>query len=404
MLLLILGLLSLGIQTTMGIAEGFNPKSLYLISVDPVRDGYSAASTVSFLQKLLERVQGLASITSASLTESVPVLIDGNPGVEFSTLEAHQQQIKAVHWAVKSMVGKGYFDTTGIPILTGRAFGKEDETHDARVVIVSQKLVEDVWKGEDPLGRPIEISNDDVSGAHVTMPGTFDIRPSALEKHRQVFQVVGVAGDVANDLIASKRHPAIYFPLRPADYAQPSLMGVTLMVRSTSGAKVLESVRREIAAMDANITPFNARSMNEQIHQFMSPLRAAAWTYGLIGIFGLVLVAVGIAGVTAYSVAQRAHEIGIRMALGARQIDVLSLVMKDGVLMVILGTMIGLGAGWAGMRILAGLFSSVASTSATNRSLILGAPLLLAGLALMSCYLPARRSTQVEPGITLRQE
>jgi putative ABC transport system permease protein len=156
--------------------------------------------------------------------------------------------------------------------------------------------------------------------------------------------------------------------------------------------------------MDTNIAPFNARSMEEQIREFMSPLRAAAWTYGLIGIFGLVLAAVGLAGVTAYSVAQRAHEIGIRMALGARQADVLGLVMKDGVLMVMIGTLLGLGAAWAGMRMLAGLFSSVASTSASNPALILGAPLLLGSLALVSCYLPARRSTQIEPAVALRQE
>jgi len=404
MLLLIVGLLSLGIQTTMGIAEGFNPRNLYLVSVDPVRDGYSSEQAVAFLQKLLERVQRLPSITSVSLTESLPVLIDGNPGVTFSTRGTYQQETDVVHWARKSVVGKDYFETTGIPILLGRGFRKEDETDDSRVVVVSQKLVEDVWNGEDPLGRRIEISNDDVSGAHVTLPGTFDIRPNALEKHRRVFQVVGVAGDVANDLIAAKKHPAIYFPLGPADYAQPSLLGVTLMVRSISGSNALVAVRREITAMDANITPFNVRSMDEQIREFMSPLRAAAWTYGLMGIFGLVLAAVGLAGVTAYSVAQRTHEIGIRMALGARQIDVLRLVMKESVLMVMVGTLIGLGAAWVGMRMLAGLFATVASTSATNPVLILGAPLLLAGLALMSCYLPASRSTQIEPAITLRQE
>ena len=159
-----------------------------------------------------------------------------------------------------------------------------------------------------------------------------------------------------------------------------------------------------VGAPECMLTPFNARSMDQQIREFMSPLRAAAWTYGLIGIFGLVLAAVGLAGVTAYSVARRAHEIGIRMALGARQIDVLGLVMKEGVLVVVIGTLIGLAAAWAGMRMLAGLFASVASTSATNPVLILGAPLLLAALALMSCYLPARRSTQIEPAITLRRE
>jgi predicted permease len=404
MLLLILGLLSLGIQTTMGMEEGFDPKNLYLISLDPVRDGYSADRAADFLQRLLQRVRRLPSVSSASLTESVPVLLDGNPGVTFSTYSADPRQTQSVHWSRKSVVGQDYFDTTGIPILMGRTFRKEDETDDSRVVIVSQTFVQDVWSGHDPLGRRIEISNDDPSGAHFTLPGTFDIRPNSLERHHQVFQVVGVAGDVTNDLVASKKHPAVYFPLRPADYAQPSLLGMTLMVRSTSEANALEEVQREIAAMDSNVTPFNVRSMEEQIREFMSPLRAAAWTYALLGIFGLVLASVGLAGVTAYSVAQRTHEIGIRMALGARQLDVLGLVMKEGVFMVIIGTFIGLGTAWTGMRMLAGLFSSVASTSASNPILILGAPLLLAALALMSCYLPARRSTQIEPAVALRQE
>jgi len=404
MLLLILGLLSLGIQTTMGIAEGFDPKNLYLISLDPVRDGYSSDQAASFLQKLLEHVQRMPSIQAASLTESVPVLLNGNPGVTFSMHGSNPQNAKVVYWSRKSIVGKDYFETADIPILVGRAFRKEDETDDSRVVIVSQKLVDVVCKGADPLGRSVEISNDQVSGAHVTMPGTFDLRPSVLEKRRQTYEIVGVAGDVANDLIASKEHPAIYFPLRRVDFAQPSLLGVTLMMRSEPGGNPLDDVRREIAAMNANITPFNARDMEEQIREFMSPLRAAAWTYGLIGVFGLVLAAVGLAGVTAYSVAQRSHEIGIRMALGAKRIDVLRLVMKEGVLMLVIGSAIGLAAAWAGMRMLAGLFSSVASTSASNPLLIFGTPLLLAGLALLSCYLPARRSTSVDPAVALRQE
>jgi ABC-type antimicrobial peptide transport system permease subunit len=133
-------------------------------------------------------------------------------------------------------------------------------------------------------------------------------------------------------------------------------------------------------------------------------LRAAAWIYGLIGVFGLVLAAVGLAGVTAYSVAQRAREMGIRMALGAKRLDVLGLVMKEGVVLVTIGTVIGLGTAWAAMRMLAGLFSSVASTSASNPVLLLGTPLLLASLALVACYVPAHKSILIEPAVVLRQE
>ena len=179
------------------------------------------------------------------------------------------------------------------------------------------------------------------------------------------------------------------------------------MVRAMPGADALEAVRREIAALDNRVTPFNARSMTDQIDQFMSLLRMAAWVYGLVGVFGLVLASVGLAGVTAYSVAQRAHEIGIRIALGAKNRDVLSLVMKDGLLLVMAGTIIGMGGAWAGARLLSAMNSSVGtvtSTSTSNPIVLIVAPLLLAALAGIACYLPARRSMSFDPAVVLRQE
>jgi ABC-type antimicrobial peptide transport system permease subunit len=173
------------------------------------------------------------------------------------------------------------------------------------------------------------------------------------------------------------------------------------------GTNALEAVRREISTLDANVQPFDTRSMSEQIQQFMSPIRSAAWTYGLIGIFGLVLAAVGLAGMTAYSVAQRGHEIGIRMALGASHLDVLRLIMKEGMLLVTSGTAIGLACAWAGSRMLSAMNSSVGQVTATSASdpvVLLGAPLVLASLALLACYLPARKSTQVNPVVAFRQE
>src|SRR4029077_16037497 len=117
------------------------------------------------------------------------------------------------------------------------------------------------------------------------------------------------------------------------------------------------AVRRQIAAIDTSLTPFNARSMTEQIDQLMFPVKVALWTYGCIGIFGLILASVGLAGVTAYSVTQRRREIGIRVALGARDSDVHGLVMKEGAVLIIVGTAIGLAGAWAGIRALSGLLS-----------------------------------------------
>jgi predicted permease len=395
MLLLITGYMGLGIQSSLGFQQGFNPRNLYLVALDPIRDGYSSAQTVAFFEKLLDRVKRLPAVNSASLTDTVPVAMAGNAGVTFSIGN------KSTGDALRHIVGAGYFETAGIPILLGREFRKEDN---ANYIIVSQELVRRFWTGGDVLGQPIEIGNGDVSPALGALPGTFDLRPELLGKGRRTYEVVGVAKDLAEDFVAQKKHPLIYFPMRKADFARPSLRGVTLMLRAVPGVDAIGVVRREIASIDPSLTPFNARSMPEQIDEFMSPLRAASWTYGLIGAFGLILASVGLAGVTAYAVSQRGREIGIRVALGAQRSDVLSLVMKEGVVLVTVGTVVGLAAAWAGIRVLSGLFFTVASVESSDPLLLAGAPLLLAVLALVACYLPARRSMRIDPAVALRQE
>jgi len=405
-LLVILGLLSIGIQSTLGIQAGFNAKGLYLVSLDPVRDGYSGAQAAAFFGKLLDRVKTLPAVTAASLTETVPVSLPG-AGVRISVPGAGTTLS-----AIRHVVGKDYFETTGIPILLGRAFRGSDETNQTAAVIVSEELVRQVWQGADPLGRRIEIGNDSAVPAKI-LPGTYDYRQPLAEymrgagNGRPTFEVIGVARDVAEGLLVGKPRPAIYFPLRGADYAQPSAQGVTLMLRAAPATDAIAAVRREIAAIDAHVTTFNARSMPQQIDEFMSSLRSASWTYGLIGLFGLLLASVGLAGVTAYSVAQRGREIAIRMALGARCSSVVGLVMKESVILVTVGTMLGLAGAWAGSRLLSYMNSSVGrvtSTSSANRAVILGAPLLLGALALAACYLPARKSTRIDPVVALRAE
>jgi putative ABC transport system permease protein len=147
--------------------------------------------------------------------------------------------------------------------------------------------------------------------------------------------------------------------------------------------------------------------MPDQIDQMMYPIRVSMWTYGCVGVCGLILASVGLAGMTAYSVAQRRREIGIRMALGAQSADVLGLVMKEGAALVAVGTIVGMAGGWAGHRLLSAFLSEVAKTTGTTAAdpaLLLGAPLLLASLALAACYVPARKSMRIDPVVALRQE
>jgi len=404
-LLLMTGYLGLGIQGTLGVQEGFDPKDLYLISLDPVRDGYSSARAADFFEKLLDRLRRLPGVTAACLTDTLPAATDGNPGVWLSQPGGQSDaDSRHANWARRHIVGRGYFETTGIRIVSGRGFERQDEADGAASVIVSQEAVRRFWKGEDPVGRRIELGNGAASGGFGMWPGSIDYRSNVLAQAIRTFEVIGVARDVSEDLVVSKKHPAVYFPLRPADYARPSLRGVTLMVRAAPGVDAIGAVRREISAVDSGVTAFNARSMIEHIAQFMSTLKAASWTYGLMGLFGLVLASVGLAGVTAHSVAKRGHEIGIRMALGAQKRDVLRLVMKEGAILVTIGTVAGLAFALAGIRALSSQFFVVATVQGYDPVLLVGAPLLLAGLALLACYVPARRSTRIDPVVTLRME
>jgi predicted permease len=396
-LLLLTGILSLGIQGYMGIEEGFDARNLFLISLDPVRDGYTPRQAAAFFERLLDRVKRLPSVVAVCLTDTLPATMNGNRWVEFSGGGKDGS-------ALRYVVGRDYFETARISILRGRSFRRQDEADGATAVIVTEALVRRYWPGEDPVGRRIELRVGEVTPAFGSIPGTFDYRPGGIGRSGRTFEVVGVAHDVNEDFVAKKEKPTIYFPLRPVEYAQPSVRGVTLLVRAVPGADAIGAVRREISATDPGLSAFNQRSIQEQIAQFLAPLRTASWTYGVIGAFGLILASVGLAGVTAYSVARRGREIGLRMALGARRVGVLALVMKEGAAMVACGTVIGLVIAWAGYRALNALFVFASTTSSSDPVLLLGAPALLASLALIACYVPARRSTRIDPAVALRQE
>jgi predicted permease len=404
-LLLITGFLVLGHRRIAGVEVGFDPKDLYLVTLDPIRDGYSSAQAGAFFQKLLDRGKTLPSVRAIGLADSGPMTMIGKPAIQYAV--EGKDGTRVLHSARRAVVGDSYFETVGIPILSGREFRKQDEANDAKAVIVSERLARECWKGQDALGQRIEIGSEEVPDFHIVgykkefVPGM----PESAKK----LEVVGVAKNVRDGLVlAAADSPAvIYTPWRPPDYAHPSPRGLTLMVRSVPGGDAVGALRREISAMDDKLTVFSTRSMPEQIEELMFPVRVALWTYGVIGIVGLILASVGLAGVTAYSVTQRRREIGIRMALGAQSSDVLRLVMREGMAMVMVGSVIGLGLAWSGTRALSAVLSTVATTAGTSSGdprLLLGAPLLLAGLAMVACYVPARRSVRVDPVVTLRQE
>ncbi len=401
-LLLITGFLVVGHHRISNVEVGFEARNLYLVSLDPVRDGYPPARTADFLGKLLDRTRRLPAAAHAALSDTTPMNMIGKP---FAPLTVDGVAGgKEMHGARLSMVDRDYLETLGVPVVLGRGFRKEDESDGAPAAIVSERLVSECWQGHDPLGRRIELGETDLP----SFAGGSGRRKHLAGKPR-VFEVVGVARNIRDSLnsTAADSPAAIYRPIQPADYAHPPMQGWTLVVRTQPGVDALTQVRREVSAMDDRIQPFNARSMTKQIDDMMFPVRVALWTYGCIGIFGLILASVGLAGVTAYSVTQRRREIGIRIALGAQRSAVLRLVMREGAVLILIGAAIGLAAGRGGLRMLAASLSSIAQTAGTSLSdpaLLVGAPLLLAGIALAACYLPARKSLRIDPAVSLREE
>ena len=404
-LLLLTVYLVLGYQRTYGVRVGFSPGNLYLVSLDPLRDGYSAGQAKAFLTEFLDRLKGLSSSAAVSIVRTTPMSYSGDGSVTFSAIAANAGTVQS---AEKRLADAGYFETIGLPILLGRAFRKEDAVPGSMAVIVSEQLARNAWNGQDPLGRRIEISDD--RAVPFNLGRMLNDRFGALDEGRRVFEVIGVARNETEKGSREKTEarPVIYFPLRPADLARPSVQGLTVMMRAAPGFDTARAVRREVAVMDERITLFNGRSMTEQVDNATFPYRVTMWTYGVIGVVGAILAALGLAGVTAYSVAQRRREIGIRMALGARGGDVLRLVMKEGFLLVAVGTVLGLGGAWAVTRILFGTLASAARTAGSGTppdvALLAAIPPLLATLALAACYVPARRAMRVDPVVTLRME
>ncbi|HTC87787.1 MAG TPA: FtsX-like permease family protein, partial [Bryobacteraceae bacterium] len=228
-----------------------------------------------------------------------------------------------------------------------------------------------------------------------------------LRDDRYSYTVVGVVRDIKSGFMMAKPVATVFVPLAarlPKSYAVP--LGATLVVRGR-GANTIAEVTSAIASLDSHLTVFNVGSMDERLDQFNTVVRLAKGLYGGIGVFGLILACIGLAGVTAYAVARRRKEIGIRMALGARGFQVLRLVMKEGAVMVAIGTAIGFASAFLISRALSSLtfqLDQLFAQKTNDPLLLIGAPVLLAGVALLACYLPARRCAYMDPLNALRDE
>jgi len=397
-LLLVTGYIVFGMERTMLGATGFDARNIQLISVDPIRDGYSVSQAEEFYPKLLDRVKMLPGIVSATWTEAIPMQPSGR-----ITFVTDTDGSRRVDEATKYIVGYDYFQTMGIRMIRGRGFSKDDEKGHLRAIVVSEALARTIWRNDDPLGRRLLLLSKNEVAFGLMGGSAFDYRTASRDES---YNVVGVANDVLETPV-ERPGPAVYLLMTGEDYVRPTFQGITLATHTTPGLDAASAVRAQIASIDSNLTTFNARTMPDWIEQLMFIVKIGLWSYGLMGAFGLVLASVGLAGVTAYSVSSRVHEIGIRLALGARSKDILRMIMAEGAVLIVVGSCIGITLAALTMHVMAASMDPVAQSIQHSRSdlrIAAGALGILAAVGLSACYLPARRSARVDPVVALRQE
>jgi predicted permease len=391
LLLLIAGFLVLGIMSANSIQTNFNQKTMVFLSIDPVRDGYTADKAQAFFERLPERLRSAPAVTSFALAAQPPY----QPGEEddFHLRVDDPRASSAVQKdVVKQTVGAGYFAVLNEPILAGREFEESDQRVDAEGTIASRAAVPTLPLVLNEKAARALFDKDNAVGKH-------------LRGDRRGYEVVGVVPDMkdAGGMIVA----IAYLPLTRHNFAQPPGGGIMIIARGHSAEDALGGVRSVVASMDPNLTLFNAQTLSEYLELGRSAMRAAMRRFGGIGVFGLALSAIGLAGVTGCAVAQRRKEIGIRMALGARKSQVLGLVLRESATLIAVGTVTGFLGAVALAKALSALttaFGDAFTIGVDDPRLLIGAPLLLAVLSLLACYIPARRAAKIDPIQALRQE
>jgi macrolide transport system ATP-binding/permease protein len=391
LLLLIAGFLVLGIMSANSIQTNFNQKTMVFLSIDPVRDGYTADKAQDFFERLPERLRSAPAVTSFALAAQPPY----QPGEEDDfhlRVDDPRASSSVQKDVVKQTVGAGYFAVLNEPILAGREFEESDQRVDAEGTIASRAAVPTLPLVLNEKAARALFDKDNAVGKH-------------LRGDRRGYEVVGVVPDMkdAGGMIVA----IAYLPLTRHNFAQPPGGGIMIIARGHSAEDALGGVRSVVASMDPNLTLFNAQTLSEYLELGRSAMRAAMRRFGGIGVFGLALSAIGLAGVTGCAVAQRRKEIGIRMALGARKSQVLGLVLRESATLIAVGTVTGFLGAVALAKALSALttaFGDAFTIGVDDPRLLIGAPLLLAVLSLLACYIPARRAAKIDPIQALRQE
>ncbi|HEX8141026.1 MAG TPA: ABC transporter permease [Pyrinomonadaceae bacterium] len=368
------GLMLRALQRAQALDLGFNPQNAVEVSFDLRLQGYDAARSREFQKQLLERVRALPGVESAGITDLAPVDLHFSRDTVFIEGQPPARNTNAPR-AMSSRISPGYFRAMSTRLVQGRDFTDQDDEKAPLVAIVNETFARRFWPGQDPLGK----------------------RFSQGSAESPMMQVVGVVQDGKYAGLNEAPQPYVCRPLLQA-YSGST----TVIVRTaTDLQRLLAVLRKEVQQLDPQLPISSAKPLAERMALPLFPARIAATLLGSFGILALALAAIGIYGVMSYSVTRRTHEIGVRVALGAQASDVLRLVMGQGMMLVLIGLVIGLATALALTRLMKSVLFGL---SAADPVTYTGVALLLVFVALLACYLPARRATKIDPMVALRSE
>jgi predicted permease len=376
MLLVIAGLFTRSMENAQHMNLGFEPSHLLNLSMDPATIGYDETQGRLFFKQLLDRAGALPGVESASLAFSVPMGYYN----AVSQLDIPGYQVRPGQPAPVSQnnnVSPGYFRTMRIPLLRGRDFDDADTDTTKRVAIINEAMAQRFWANQDPIGRQF-------------------VRNGRMDRP---IEVIGIVQNSYSNLLSGVPQAFFYLP-----FSQDYISLETLQVRTTQDPKSLAApLQKLIASAAATLPVFNVQTMSEGLYTLPGLLifQVGAGFAAGMGLLGLILAAVGVYGVVSYVTAQRTHEIGIRLALGAQGRDVLHLVLRQGVWVVLIGVATGLLAALAAGRVVRNFLVGVGASDPLTYFVV---SVALVGIALLACWVPARRATRVDPLVALRYE
>ncbi len=372
------------------VAPGFVLDNGLIAELDPSLAGYDETVGRQTYSTLLSRMRGIPGVESAAIAATVPFGMTSF-GKDLRPADdpvAGKGDGKTRHvGATYNIVSEDYFKTLGIPLLRGRTFVRTEATSapHVHVAVIDKLAAERLWPGTEAIGKHLRVDTDDPA------------------KPAEDIEVVGIVGNVQDHIIGRALQPHLYVPFGQQYQANLQLHLKITPTGRAGQTRLLDTVRREMRAVDVRLPVLSLRTMRDHLDASFDLwiVRTGARMLTIFGIVALVLAVIGLYGVKAYTVAQRTRELGIRMALGADSADTLKLILSEGLSVSLVGITVGMVLALALGRVLAGILYEV---SAFDPVVCTAAPVMLATVSLVACYLPARRAARVEPMVALRYE